>query len=66
MSADVRFWLYLGFFLYNLYCLLKISSSGCDDEEDLSGGRYGTGYESPEKNIKQRKQLAKKCRSLMR
>ena len=34
MSADLRFWLYLGFFLYTVYCLLTIEP---DEEESMLG-----------------------------
>ena len=36
MTADVRFWLYLGFFLYTVYCLFTI-----DPDESDDGGSVG-------------------------
>lgn len=71
MSADLRFWLYLGFFLYTVYCLLTISP----DEEDSGTIGYDpledakmlpSGYKSPEKNVIQRIKLNAHCQKMMR
>ena len=72
MTADVRFWLYLGFFLYTVYCLFTI-----DPDESDDGGSVGydpikdaemmpSGYKSPEKNVKQRIKLNDHCQKMIR
>ena len=71
MSADLRFWLYLGFFLYTVYCLLTIEP---DEEESRTYGYdpledakpLASGYKSPEKNVIQRMKLNEHCQKMLR
>lgn len=71
MSADLRFWLYLGFFLYTVYCLFTIEP---DEEESRTYGYdpledakpLASGYKSPEKNVIQRMKLNEHCQKMLR
>ncbi len=70
MSEEFRFWLYLGFFLYMLYCLFTTDddtdngSVGYDPIEDAK--EWSSGYKASTKSVKQHIKLNDQCQKMLR
>ncbi len=70
MSEEFRFWLYLGFFLYTLYCLFTTDgdtdngSVGYDPIEDAK--ERVSGYKPTAKSVKNHIKLNEHCQKMLR